>query len=528
MARITLEAVLTNAAAFGLETASPTQRGICRIIDGLPLGDLADNPNVEACVGGKEAVAHLPQSMPLEIYLLAAIRSGKSLLAAALAFKASQTCNLSRLRPGEVPCVYIVSTSKKQATAVRDHLIGTIQTKPALRELLVEEPTGESVRLRHPSGRPVEIMVVAGARAGSSLISRWAAGVIFDEFPRMLGAEDGVINFDDARRAVLGRLLPGAQLIGIGSPWAPFGPAYRICQEHFGRPTKGRVVIRATGPMMYPALWTPEYCEKLRQTDPIVWRTDGLGEFADAEASFFQTEEVERATRPKPVELPPEPGVVYGAAMDPATRGNGWTLAVTRLEWGAKGPRTVVVLARQWIGSSAAPLSPDAVLGQIAGVLKPYKVDVISTDQWAADALKDIAFRYKLALKDEAVTSARKTEMFDSLHSLISDDRLELPPLPELASDLRRVRRVVNQHGITVDLPRTSDGRHCDYASVVALATTIPLPMPTRAEDKPPEDPGDAFERVMIEAHKNEMRSAENPLDKAQMDLEKLDEYATF
>jgi hypothetical protein len=51
----------------------------------------------------------------------------------------------------------------------------------------------------------------------------------------MAGQEDGVVNLDDARSAVLGRILPGSQLLYIGSPWAPFGPVYSMVQEFWGK-----------------------------------------------------------------------------------------------------------------------------------------------------------------------------------------------------------------------------------------------------------------------------------------------------
>ena len=47
---IPLERLLMSPAAFGLTTASPLQRAVCRIIDGLPLGDLASCAEVRAAV----------------------------------------------------------------------------------------------------------------------------------------------------------------------------------------------------------------------------------------------------------------------------------------------------------------------------------------------------------------------------------------------------------------------------------------------------------------------------------------------
>jgi hypothetical protein len=42
-----------------------------------------------------------------------------------------------------------------------------------------------------------------------------------------------VVNLDHQRSSVLGRLLPNAQALYIGSPWAPFGPVYDAVTEHW-------------------------------------------------------------------------------------------------------------------------------------------------------------------------------------------------------------------------------------------------------------------------------------------------------
>lgn len=454
----------------------------------MPLGELAAHPDVIAALGGPEAAAAVAaghEKPPAELYLLAGIRGGKSLLAAAMGVRVSQTCDLSHLRPGEIPRVSLVSTTTDLAGVVYGHLKGTVEARPALRSLLVGEPTATSVTLRHPTGHPVELKVVAGARAGASLVARWSAGVVFDEFPRMVGADDGVINFDDARKAVLGRLLPGAQLFGIGSPWAPFGPAFRIVGDHWGKPTPDLVVIRGTGPQMNPSHWTPARCEELRRRDPIAHKTDVLGEFADPEAAMFGADELLDVTRQLPLELPPTNGHYYAAAIDPATRNDAFTLVVTtRIHCDKFGNKQAIVLARHWKPQPLEPLSPDKVLEEIAGILRPYGVHRVTTDQWAADALRDLGIRHGLYIADDTLTASNKVEMFESLKALVADKRVELAPVPELLDDLRRVRKVVTQTGIKIELPHAA-GRHCDLAMAAAMALAQPCAPPDPKEEIP-------------------------------------------
>ena len=486
--------MLTSPNGFGLSTATPLQQAICRIADGRPLGGLEGvpllpNPEAFAADIRERAtlqwsvgdVSRLPTTQPAEMYVVGPIRSGKSLMTAAVSVCASQRCDLGFIGPGEVPRVSVVSLTTDLARVVHQHVVGRSQATESLKRLLVGEPTSDSAVFRHPSGKPVEVKIVAGARAGGSLVSRWSSGAIFDEFTRMVGGEDGVVNFDDARSAVSGRLLPGAQLWGIGSPWAPFGPAYATVQAHWHQPSRERIVIRAVGPAMNPVYWTPERCEELRARDPVAFRTDVLGEFADPEASLFSTDDLRAVTRSGSLELPPQPRHHYIAAIDPATRADAWTLVVcTRKEGGV----AQVALARQWHARPGSPLSPSQVLREIAEILRPYNVARVVTDQWAADALADLGAQYGLWLHSIAITSQKKVELFESMRALILANRVELPPMQELIDDLRRVRKRVTQSGIAIELPRAA-GRHCDFAFATALALSQPVGDPDAVATTP-------------------------------------------
>jgi hypothetical protein len=479
---ITLEALLTSPAGFGLTTASPLQRACCRIIDGLPLGELATCSEVVNAIGDVEA---LPGVAPSEVLILSGIRTAKSLIAAATAVRASQTCDLSGLGAGETPRVSVVSLSLDLARVVFDHLTGNIMAKPALRALLVGDPTADSLLLRHPSGRVVEIKVVAGARAGASLVARWSAGCIFDEAPRMIGADDGVVNFDDCRRAVIGRLLPGAQVISIGSPWAPFGPIYQRVMERHGKPGPDLVIVRAPAPAMNPVTWTPEKVEELRVREPQVYLTDVLAEFADPVSSMFGSIELEKVTRKGPDVLAPERGHHYAATMDAGTRSNAWTLAVATIRLVEGRFVRTVALAKQWQGSRVEPLDPDVVLAEIASLLKPYRVAYITSDAWSLDALRAVARRYGLGIIDKTVTAPMRLQLYETMRMMVASGEIEFPPDPVVRADLVSVRKRVTQSGISIELPRTSDGRHADYAPALALLASERIAAPARMYDGP-------------------------------------------
>lgn len=492
-----LEDLITSDHGFGLKTATAAQRAICRVSDGTPLGELWDMEPTEyqrevmlrtsylrgdhvirAIFGGSQP----PQQSARWMCILGSIRSFKSLFAAGKAIMCSQTCDLSATSAGDEIRIPVLSTDKDAAHAVFSHLIGQIEAKPALRKLLVtdkngkpKEPTADSVFLRHPSGKEVEIKVTAIARAGSTLVGRWLAGAVFDEAPRMVGEEDGVKNLDEALRAVQGRFLPGSQGLLIGSPWAPFGPVYDLVKEHFGKPSEGMVVVRAPGPIMNPYYWTPERCEQMRLDGALAYQTDVLGEFADPESSLISDGALRACTRMGELELPPKDGYYYIAAMDPATRGNAWTLVLaTRLPDG----RRQIVLCREWMPRGGNPLDPDAVFGEMAALLKRYRVSTVRTDQWAVDALAAVARRHELALLYEDIGSARRLELYDGFRVLLETKQVEVPAHDRLHEDLKRIRKVLTQSGVRIVLPQTADGRHCDYAPPTVLVCGYPCSLP--------------------------------------------------
>ncbi len=460
VARMPLEWVLCDEAAFGLTTASPLQRAICRIADGRPLRELADDPIVLRALGGTAPACMVPPAPPRELAILSGIRVGKSLLAGALAFHWSQTCDVSRLGPGEVPRVSIVSLTKDLADVVFAHVVGRLQSSPILSGLVLGESQADCITVRHPTGRPIEIKVVAGSRAGASLVARWSAGTIFDEFPRMVGESDGVVNWDDSRKGVVLRLLPGAQLMHIGSPWMPDGPAYKLVADCWGKPTAEMVVVKAPAFDMNPVYWTPERVDEARK-QPDAFRTDVMAEFATQEQMLFSVESLTKAIKP---EAGPEPGHTYTASMDPATRGNAWGLGFfTRT-----GKTMRLVRYTEKAGTRAAPLSPrDVFRDVIAPECRKYGVISIQTDNYYIDALQDVAREFGLSLVANHTTDAERTEKFMAIKARVDLGDVEL--VEAVRADLMRLRKRVTQNGIQIVLPATSDGRHCDAAPVVML-----------------------------------------------------------
>ena len=489
-----LEELFTSPDYFGVDTATPLQRALCRIAEGRPLGELATAAHLEDSLSSwtdkSRAWRGAPLGKPQELVFLAATRSGKTRLACAQAILMALTCDVSSLKVGEVPRVPIVSVSLDLAQAAYGQLVGALTTQPKLRRYLAGDPTAGTVLLRHPSGRNVEITVSAGRRAGSSLVARWLAGAIFDEAPRMSGSDDGsVINLDDSLAAIRSRMLPGAQTLLLGSPWAPSGPVYKKVLEAHGSPSQRLVVVRAKGPWLNPMHWTDARQDALRTSvypaDQLSYRTDCEAEWADPDAGLLMAAEVDACMRRDTLTRAPVDGYVYAAAIDPAVRLNAWTLVVKHRE----GAVDVVDLARQWHRKGGeGPLDADKVLSDIALVLAPYRVKHIATDKWQVDSLSALARHHGLALIEYDFDAQELTELYLDLQLRVARQLVELPPDTDLRADLLAARRRITTTGMAIELPTSGNGRHCDYVPSLARALrqhtpdAKPAPRPLASE----------------------------------------------
>lgn len=235
------------------------------------------------------------------------------------------------------------------------------------------------------------------------------------------------------------------------------------------------VILRSTGPQNNPGHFTPEFCERLRVVDPVAYATDVCAEFADPESGLLSPVAVRENTRRSPVDLNRTDGSAYAAAIDPGA--NRYTVVIT--EW-PRGGRYRVAHVREWMGE------PEACLREAARDCLHYGVTTVVTDQFAGAVHAALARKFGIALIEQPWTSTNRIEQYSNLATLIHAGEVELHPDPKFQRDLLAVRRRVSQSGgFNIILPRTGDGRHCDYAPALVAAinalATAPRPL-THAE----------------------------------------------
>jgi hypothetical protein len=232
------------------------------------------------------------------------------------------------------------------------------------------------------------------------------------------------------------------------------------------------VILRSTGPQNNPKHFTPEFCDRLREDDDVAYNTDVLGEFSDPESGLANPLAARRSTRETPLELPAKDGAAYAAAVDVGE--NRLTLVIVEAYEAPREPDDdgdVELLAfRVALAFEARGGTPDTRWQEIAERCKRYDLGLASVDQYAASANAVLAQRCGLHLAVTPWGAANRLEAFTNVATLLHGGRLELPPLREFRSDLLAVKKRTTQSGVTIVLPTTRDGRHCDFAPALAAA----------------------------------------------------------
>lgn len=481
---VSLEQLWVRPEGFDIGTASPLQLSLTRAADGLPIGDDLRDEEVERYFGCERSKIGLVA--PVIVAVVAGVRGGKSLLTACAAIKCCLTADLSGLKPHEIARFAIMSARADVADALFKLLVGAVMSSKTLRKLVIgksvsavdagagkAKPTADTLTLRRPDGRVVEIVVVAASRGAVTVRGRWLVGFAIDEVAQVGSEATGAaVNAEELLRAAETRLVPGGQGWLISSPYGPSGLLYELFKANFGKP--GEILVCWAPTRALNPTFPQEKIDRIRARDPDTAAREYDAQWLDADEAYFDSASIERAIRGGPLERTPVRGAKYVAAWDTGTRGNAWTLVIARnTERAGLDPKIEVALAREWIGSRTAPLKPEEVIREIAQILRYYGVSSVLSDSWSIDALDALARAAGFQVQEwrGATRSDYAHKQYRKLAVLLSSDRIELPPHPVLKNDLKLVRKKATSNGIKIVLPLTADKRHCDFAPALVLAS---------------------------------------------------------
>ncbi len=197
-------------------------------------------------------------------------RGGKSSrLLAPKALHAAWTVPLPTLGHNEHAVSLIVSSEVVFARQALSFVVGYVEQDPELSAALVGEPGTDSLTLRRPDGKLVDVRVRAAGARGKGGRAFTLVGAHLDEACFFFD-DTGVVNDREIFRACSTRIVPSGQLWMLSTPWVEgVGKLEEELATDWGKHHETlcfrRVGTRALNPTWDP---TGEIEAKERRTDP--------------------------------------------------------------------------------------------------------------------------------------------------------------------------------------------------------------------------------------------------------------------
>jgi len=446
---IDIREVMTSPALFGKEFGGPSfaaWRALLCAFYGLKLSD-EEKETLIALTGR----ALVPFGAFEELWLVIGRRGGKSQVAALIAiYEALFTDYRKQLAAGEVATVMVIAADRKQARSVMRYTSGLINSNPMLKRSLVKETTEELTF----NNRAVIEVATASFRSTRGYTLSCA---ILDEIA--FWHSDGA----NPDAEVVGGLRPamatlGGKLIALSSPYSRRGVLWSTYKRHYAGESPHILVAQAPSRTMNPTL-KQRVVDNAIAEDPEAARAEYLAQFRSDISAFLELEQIEQATRSKPLILPPSYRDTYFGFVDPAGGGKDeFTLSVAHRE----GDLTVVDGVWGRLGS------PAVITEEFANILDSYGVPRVTGDRYAGRWVSDEFARHKITYE---ASERDRSQLYLDLMARLNSGSVVLPPCEKMQRQLANLERRTSRNGRdTIDHPPHS---HDDRANAVAGAVAI-------------------------------------------------------
>ena len=279
------------------------------------------------------------------------------------------------------------------------------------------------------------------------------------------------------------------KIVGISSPWnrggllfdrfeagsrgsrlhcpdcrtARFVPDCPTCVK-MRLPHAARVVLHSTTAASNPII-PRSWLEDARNKDPKAFERECLARFQDSLSGFLSSSLIEKARAVGVLSRPANPKFFYVAAIDPAFRRDAFGFTIVHAD-----PQKGIIQdhVTRWKAEFGIPLNPADIFGQIAPILKEYRVTSVYSDQHSIEALHYIAQQFGFALEEVHFSATSKAEIYANLQQVLNQGRLHLLDHDETINELKSIeKRNTQGGGVQIGAP---DGKYDDMATVIALA----------------------------------------------------------
>ena len=233
------------------------------------------------------------------------------------------------LAPGEVATIGVLAVDKSQARAIFRFVHGLLKAVPMLEPMIVRRDA-ETIELCN------RVHIEIGTASFRSTRGYTYAAVLADEVAFWRSDETSLNPDVEILRALRPGMLsiPGSVLIMASSPYAQRGELYNAFRKHYGQ-DDARVLVWKASTLQMNSDAPKRIIAEAYEDDPESAKAEYGAEFRTDLADFVTRETIDAVTMWGRSELPPEPGVVYFAFVDPAGGGSdSMTLAIGHLTQG--------------------------------------------------------------------------------------------------------------------------------------------------------------------------------------------------
>ncbi len=388
-----------------------------------------------------------------ELWVIAGRRAGKDSIASLLATVAALGDYRAQLRPGERATIVCLAVDREQARIVLKYIQGYFREIALLKPLVVRE-TPDGLELNNG------VDVVVATNSFRAVRGRTIACAIFDEVAFWRSEESANPDIESYQAIIPGMVnVPGAQLIGISSPYRRSGLLFDRWRKHFGKDDDDVLVVKGPTRAFNPNV--PQHIiDAALARDPEAARAEWLAEFRSDLSDFLDRALIEAAADPGVPVRPPRNGLRYKAFSDPSGgRGDSFSCAIAH----AEGNLSVL----DCLFERRPPFDPSAVVAEIAVLLRSYCISEVTGDkyaaEWVVEAFKKELIKYRSSDRD-------RSALYLDVLPLFTSGRARLIDNPRLVHQFATLERRTSRTGRDrVDHPTGSHDDLCNSAAGALL-----------------------------------------------------------
>ena len=371
-------------------------------------------------------------------------------LALIATFLAACVDHSAHLVAGERAVIACIAKDRQQARVLLGYIIGFLKENPLFAGL-IEAEQAELVNLNNSVSIEVHTASI-GAPRGRTFLA-----VLCDESAFWVtseGANPDVEVINAVRPGL--STIPYSLLIIASSPYAKHGILYSNFAKYFGKDDAPVLVWQGTTEEMNSSLIGDPLIAEMYAEDHERALAEFGAQFRSDIVAFITREAVEEVLARGMRELPPGDGITYAAFVDPSGgSADSMTLAIGYCE--ASG---LAVL--DCIREVRPPFSPDAVVEELAALLKSYGISRVTGDAYAGEWPRERFASHGITYD---VSTRNKSQIYGEFLPALNGQRVRLLDLPRLIGQLCSLERRTARGGR--DSIDHAPGAHDDVANAV-------------------------------------------------------------